>query len=52
MKIPDVSASLNESKLIAALLRTLGMSPDMILKTMKFLLDDPPIAETNFDEID
>jgi len=52
MKTTNVVTSLGESKLIDSLLRNIGISTDLIIKTLKFLLDDRPIPQTNFTDVD
>lgn len=52
LKIPILSSSFIESKIIKSLLTTLNLSSDMILHIVKYLLENPIIQTTNFEEID
>lgn len=58
IKLPILTEHLSESKIIQSLLKTLNLSPDMVLQTIKYFLENPiekqssSKTQTNFAEID
>lgn len=57
-KSPIILSHLKESKIVQSLLKTLNLSSDFILNTIKYLLEHPLESQessksiTNFEEID
>lgn len=62
IRLPNLESNLNESKIVHSLLTAIGISPDMILSTTKYLVEHPleelpPAASqttstSNFEDVD